>query len=93
MKNRTRIDIYAAIIDAADSHQEGLRITRISYAAGIPTDRARKFVEQLMSAGLLAPSVKDNAYYVCTKHGQRFLQSYYIITGYLDEIDAEKDWI
>jgi len=92
MKNRTRIDIYAAIIEAVDSHEDGLRITRISYGAGIPTDRARKFIDQLMSAGLLAPSIEDNAYYVATKHGQKFLKSYYIISGYLNEIDEEKEW-
>ncbi|MFW9992939.1 MAG: winged helix-turn-helix domain-containing protein [Candidatus Odinarchaeota archaeon] len=86
MKNRTRIDIYAAIIETIKKHPEGIRLTRITYGAGIPTDRARKFLNQLMAAGLVKPSVKNAKTFVMTKHGRKFLESYYVLKAYLDEM-------
>ena len=88
MKNRTRIEIYASILQNLEQMSEtGLKITRISYGAGIPTDRARKYVNLLMSAGLIAPHIEDNTYFTITKHGIRFLESFYILQGYLDEMN------
>ncbi|MFX0095762.1 MAG: winged helix-turn-helix domain-containing protein [Candidatus Hodarchaeota archaeon] len=87
MKKRTRIDIYAAILNIVKRHSEGIRLTRISYGAGIPTDRARKFINQLLSAGLMAPSSENAAYYTATKHGRKFLEAYAVLKGYLKEMD------
>ena len=89
MKNRTRIDIYASILQALEQSEEGLKLTRISYAAGIPTDRARKYLNLVMSAGLVAPSKQDFSVYVITKHGLKFLESFYILNGYLNEMDED----
>ncbi|MFX1513461.1 MAG: winged helix-turn-helix domain-containing protein [Promethearchaeota archaeon] len=87
MKKRTRIDIYAAIIDIVRRHSEGMRLTRISYGVGIPTDRARTFINQLLSAGLIAPSRENTVYYVTTKHGRKFLDAYNVLKGYLNEME------
>ena len=87
MKNRTRIDIYAAIIETIDNHDNGVRLTRITYGAGISTDRARKFLDLLLQAGLIAPSKEDSRYFVTTKHGEKFLSAYYQLKGYLEEMN------
>lgn len=90
MKKRTRIDIYASMIKIIDQHDEkGIRLTRVAYGAGIPTDRARAFIDKLMTSGLVAPKKEDNRFYVSTKHGQKFLDSYYVLKGYLDSIEEE----
>ena len=86
MKNRTRIDVYAAILETINNHPDGVRLTRITYGVGISTDRARTFLDLLQTAGLVAPSKEDSNYYVTTKHGDKFLSSYYILKGYLNEM-------
>ncbi|MFX1536180.1 MAG: winged helix-turn-helix domain-containing protein [Promethearchaeota archaeon] len=86
MKKRTRIDIYASIVDIVRRHSEGIRLTRISYGAGIPTDRARQFINDLLSAGLIAPSSDNASYYTVTKHGRKFLDAYNVLRGYLNEM-------
>jgi len=92
VKKRTRIDIYAAILESVSRHPyQGLRLTRISYGAGIPTDRARTFINLLMDAGLVAPNVEDAKYFVTTKHGEKFLKAYYVLKGFLGEIQENID--
>lgn len=90
MKNRTRIEIYSMMLEALDQNDDGLKITRLSYAVGIPTDRARKYLNLLSSAGLIAPSKFDHSYHVITNHGRKFLDAYYVLNGYLKSMD-EKD--
>ena len=93
MKNRTRIEIYSMMLEALDQNDEGLKITRLSYAVGIPTDRARKYLNLLTSAGLIAPNFLDHSYYIITHHGQKFLESYYVLKGYLKEMDGDLEKI
>ena len=91
MKNRTRIEIYSIMLEALDQSDEGLKITRLSYAVGIPTDRARKYLNLLLSAGLIAPNLLDHSYYVITHHGKKFLDSFYVLRGYLEGMDGNVD--
>ena len=90
MKNRTRIEIYASILQNLDVMSEtGLKITRISYGAGIPTDRARKYVELMRDAGLIKLKQEDNSYFIITTHGIKFLEAFHILQGYLDEMNEK----
>ena len=91
MKNRTRIDIYSMMLEALDQSDNGLKITRLSYAVGIPTDRARRYLNMLLSAGLVAPNLLDHSYYVITNHGKKFLESFYVLRGYMKEMDGDLD--
>ena len=88
MKNRTRIDIYAAILETVDKHPDGVRLTPITYGAGISTDRARKFLTLLQSAGLVAPSRDNSSLFVTTRHGEKFLSAYYVLKGYLEGMET-----
>src|SRR5438876_9825574 len=48
---RCRMDIYAEILEA--SQRKGLtRITRISYAVGLPVDRTTNYIQDLSSSGI-----------------------------------------
>ena len=93
MKNRTRIEIYSMMLEALDQNDEGLKVTRLSYAVGIPTDRARKYLNLLSSAGLVAPNILDHTFFIITNHGRKFLDSYYVLKGYLKEMDEDLDKI
>jgi predicted transcriptional regulator len=89
MKNRTRIEIYSIMLEALDQNEDGLKITRLSYAVGIPTDRARKYLNFLINAGLVAPNLLDHSYYIITNHGRKFLDAFYVLRGYLGEMDED----
>lgn len=91
MKNRTRIEIYSMMLEALDQSEEGLKITRLSYSVGIPTDRARKYLNMLLSAGLIAPNLLDHSFYVITNHGRKFLDAFYVLRGYMKEMDGDLD--
>lgn len=93
MKNRTRIEIYSIMLEALDQSDDGLKITRLSYAVGIPTDRARKYLTFLQSAGLVQPNILDHSYYVVTNHGRKFLDAFYVLRGYMKEMDENIDEI
>ncbi len=93
MKNRTRIEIYSTMLEALDQSDDGLKITRLSYAVGIPTDRARKYLNMLQSAGLVQPNLLDHSYFIITHHGRKFLDAFYILRGYMKEMDEDLDKI
>ena len=52
MERRTRYDIYYDILETV-RRKGATGITRISYGANLPVDRAKEAVEFLMSHGLL----------------------------------------
>ena len=91
MKNRTRIEIYSMMLEALDQSDDGLKITRLSYAVGIPTDRARKYLNMLQSAGLVQPNILDHSCFVITNHGRKFLDAFYVLRGYMKEMDGDLD--
>jgi len=84
MERRTRYDIYSDILDTI--RRKGVSaITRISYGANLPVDRAKKAVTFLAERGL----VKEEDYggtrgYRLTSHGGEFLQALKTVKRYLD---------
>ena len=45
----------------------------------------------MISAGLINPNIEDNSYYIITKHGIKFLESFHILQGYLNEMNEGLD--
>jgi len=81
---RTKLDIYADILEVVKRHKDGCGITRISYGAGMPNDRTRKFLNELISFGLIKPRVEDPKKYVITTRGLEFLDAYYKLKSILE---------
>jgi len=88
MKKRTRHDIYSDVLDTV--RRRGIcGITRISYGASLPVDRAKSAVKFLVERGL----VKEEEYqgtkgYRLTGRGGEFLQALKTVDKYLSTEDS-----
>ena len=85
MKRRTRYDIYVDTLETI--RRKGVSaITRISYGANLPVDRAKDVVGFLAKRGL----VKEEEYgstrgFRITARGGEFLQALQTVKMYLDD--------
>ncbi len=75
-RRRTKYDIYADIIEVIA--KKGLSsLTRISYGANMPVDRAKKIVNFLLSHGFIREiTVGDRKQYRATKWGLEYLETF-----------------
>ena len=84
MKRRTRYDIYMDTLDTV--RRTGLNgITRISYGANLPVDRAKKIIDFFIKYDL----VREEEYgdikgYRITARGGQFLQALRTVKLYID---------
>ena len=77
LRRRTKYDIYAEILEVI-RRLEPCSLTRASYGAGLPVDRAKKFIEKLVSAGLLHEEItNDKKKYSISGRGLEFLETYW----------------
>ncbi len=77
------MDIYAEILEALK--RKGLtRITRVSYAVGLPVDRTKKYLLNLSSSGLVGVQGQEGTGYSITHRGLEFLDAYWRLKGFLD---------
>lgn len=75
LPKRTRYDIYRDVLETV-RRKGACPITRISYGAGMPVDRAKKVVKFLVSRGLLRElNVGDKRLYRITTRGGEFLEA------------------
>ncbi len=90
MKRRNRYDIYMDTLETI--RRKGVSpITRISYGANLPVDRAKIVVQFLSSRGL----VKEEEYgstksFRITARGGEFLAALRTVKMYIDEEDLEE---
>jgi predicted transcriptional regulator/KaiC/GvpD/RAD55 family RecA-like ATPase len=75
-RRRTKYDIYADVIEVIA--KKGLSsLTRISYGANMPVDRAKKIVNFLLSHGFIREiTVGDRKQYRATKWGLEYLETF-----------------
>ncbi|MBC8224614.1 hypothetical protein H8E65_08505 [Candidatus Bathyarchaeota archaeon] len=89
MKRRTRYDIYLDTLETI--RRKGVSpITRISYGANLPVDRAKEVVQFLSSRGL----VKEEEYgstkgFRITARGGEFLAALHTLKRYIDDEGLE----
>ncbi|MDA4117759.1 MAG: winged helix-turn-helix domain-containing protein [Thaumarchaeota archaeon] len=93
---RSKVDLYATILEVIRRYPEGERITRISYGVGVPIDRLKVMVDKLCSTGLARKIAVDEdeepggssaavAYhYGVTQRGLEFLDTYWKMKGFLE---------
>ena len=89
MSKRSRVDIYAEILEAL-KRKGPTRITRVSYAVGIPVDRAKKSLSGLAAAGLTNVQTCEETSYAITHRGLEFLEAYWKLDGFLRFLGEKK---
>ncbi|HUI87060.1 MAG TPA: winged helix-turn-helix domain-containing protein [Nitrososphaerales archaeon] len=83
---RSKIELYAEVLEVITHYPEGARITRLSYGVGVPVDRLKLLVDKLCSYGLARKSSdEDDVYYGITPRGLEFLDTFFKMKGFLDE--------
>jgi len=75
-RRRTKYDIYADIVEVIA--KKGLcSLTRVSYGANMPVDRAKKALNLLVSRGFVSEvTVGDSRKYRVTKWGLEYLETF-----------------
>ena len=85
MERRTRYDIYQDILETV-RRRGATGITRISYGANLPVDRAKEAVEYLVHRKLLeVDEYGGNTMYVITGRGGQFLNALKTVKKYLED--------
>ena len=84
MKRRTRYDIYMDTLETV--RRTGLSgITRISYGANLPVDRAKAIIEFFIQRDLVREEEYGNIKgYIITARGGEFLQALKTVKLYTD---------
>ena len=83
MERRTRYDIYQDILETV-RRRGATGITRISYGANLPVDRAKEAVEFLMKRKLIdEEEYGGNMKYVITGKGGQFLNALMTVKKFL----------
>jgi predicted transcriptional regulator len=90
MKRRTRYDIYMDTLETI--RRKGVSpITRISYGANLPVDRAKGVVQFLSSRGLVKEEEYGNSRgFRITARGGEFLSALRTVKMYIDDEDFEE---
>lgn len=74
MDRRTKYDIYADLLKTVIK-RGSCGVTRASYGANLPIDRAKKFLKFLASRGFVREEVvDDSSRYRITKRGIEYLE-------------------
>lgn len=98
MKNRSRLDIYADILEFLKHHPDGCQVTKLSYGAGLPIDRIKPMLETLHRYELinlhvigvpLQASLNQRRYYGITRKGMEYLEAYKKIQDLITYLDKE----
>jgi len=82
---RSKADIYASILEVVRQNPAGRRITKVSYGVGVPLDRLRVMMDDLLTFGLLrSETVEGETTYTATHRGLEFLDTYWKMNGFLE---------
>jgi predicted transcriptional regulator len=82
VSKRSRVDIYSEILEAL-KRKGPTKITRVSYAVGLPVDRVKRFLIDLASFGLVRILTEEDTSYSITHRGMEFLEAYWKLAGFL----------
>ena len=84
---RSKIELYATVLEVIKRYPEGARITRMSYGCGVPIDRLKAILENLVSFGLvqtMTDEQEEGTYYVLTPRALEFLETFWKMKGFLE---------
>jgi predicted transcriptional regulator len=83
---RSKLDLYANVLEVVKRFDGGARITRVSYGVGIPVDRLRLLLRQLEKYGFIRQGLGENdeKRYAITRRGEQYLKTYWQLVGLLE---------
>ena len=86
---RSKVELYATVLEVIKRYPEGARITRMSYGVGVPVDRLKSILQSLISFGLVQ-TLKDeeqgenSIFYTLTPRAFEFLETYWKMQSFLE---------
>jgi len=87
---RSKLELYAEILEVITHYPEGARITRLSYGVGVPVDRLKLLVDGLCSYGCARKwEEEDEVHFGVTPRGLDFLDTYFKMRGFFEEFGVD----
>lgn len=92
---RSKIELYATVLEVLRRYPEGVRITKMSYGVGVPIDRLKPILEDLISFGLIQTMVEDESdedsgfFYGLTPRAFEFLETYWKMQSFLEAFGSK----
>ena len=86
---RSKIELYATVLEVIKRYPEGARITKMSYGVGVPIDRLKFILKNLISFGLVqtlsADEEQETGFFYClTPRAFDFLETYWKMQSFLE---------
>jgi predicted transcriptional regulator len=88
---RSPLDLYAELLEVLRRTASPCRITRLSYAVGMPVDRTHRAVNFLVKLGLVMRTGDTTPSWRLTRRGYEFLQTYWKLRSFLGPVEGFVD--
>lgn len=85
---RSPLDLYAELLEVLRRTASPCRITRLSYAVGMPVDRTHRAVNFLVQLGLVTRTADETPAWRLTRRGYEFLQTYWKLRSFLGPVEG-----
>ncbi len=93
-RRRERTDLFAEILEVVKRYHGQARVTRVSYAVGMPVDRLKSSLERLSGLGLVkSQTVAEIVVYELTPRGQQFLDTYWRMRAFTELLERDPEGI
>lgn len=89
---RSKVELYATVLEVIKRYPEGSRITKMSYGVGVPIDRLKAILSDLATYGLvqtLEDEEDEGVYYTLTPRALDFLETYWKMRSFLEAFSGE----
>jgi predicted transcriptional regulator len=91
---RERTDLYAQVLEVVKKFRGEARVTRISYAVGMPVDRLKRALGRLQELDLLrCEQFGETTLYCLTPRGQQFLDTYWRMRAFVELLERDPEGI
>ena len=89
-RRRERTDLFAEVLEVVKRYHGAARVTRVSYAVGMPVDRLNTTLVKLAALNLIrANSFGEVVQYELTPRGQQFLDTYWKMRAFTDLLERD----
>lgn len=88
---RSPLDLYAELLEVLRRTASPCRITRLSYAVGMPVDRTHRAVNFLVQLGLVTRTGDTTPSWLLARRGYQFLQTYWKLRSFLGPVEGFVD--